>query len=77
MLIQQPNPMRIGLPPDRTNRTILVLSPMADIAITMKNLLRVFKGVKKVSETPSIVARVVMVAAKIKKRIKKGNIFLY
>ena len=47
MLIQQPNPMRIGLPPDRTNRTILVLSPMADIAITMKNLLRVFKGVKK------------------------------
>ena len=72
---QQQNPMRIGLPPDFTSLTISVLSPMAAIAMTMKNLDNVFKGANTVLLTPFMVQTVVMTDAKTKNRMKKGKIF--
>ena len=38
MATQQQRPMRIGLPPVRTSLTMLVLKPIAAIAMTMRNL---------------------------------------
>ena len=38
MLIQQQRPIRIGFPPVLINFTILVFSPIAPIAIVIKNL---------------------------------------
>lgn len=72
---QQQKPIRIGLPPDLMSLTILVLRPIAAIAITIKNLLTVLNGEKKASETPNDVATVVMSDAAMKNRIKNGKIF--
>ena len=49
---------------------------MADIAIIIKNLLKVFSGEKKLEETPKFVATVVITLARINQMIKKGKIFL-
>ena len=46
---QQQKPIRIGLPPDLMSLTMLVLRPIAAIAITIKNLLTVLNGEKKAS----------------------------
>ena len=43
MQIQQMRPMRMGLPPVFTSFTTSVFRPMAAMAMTMKNLLRVFR----------------------------------
>lgn len=72
---QQQKPIRIGLPPDLMSLTMLVLRPIAAIAITIKNLLTVLNGEKKASETPNDVATVVMSDAAMKNRIKNGKIF--
>ena len=44
--IQQVKARSIGLPPDLTSFTIFVFSPIAPIAITIKNLLSCFKNPK-------------------------------
>ena len=41
---QQQAPINIGFAPDLISLTICVLSPIADIAITIKNLLNSFIG---------------------------------
>ena len=43
----QHTPMKMGLPPVRTNLTILVFRPMAAMARMMKNLDSSLKGWKK------------------------------
>ena len=43
MAAQQQNPMKMGLAPDLTSLTMSVFSPMAAMAMTMKNLLASFK----------------------------------
>ena len=75
MQIQQHRPMKIGFPPDFTSFTISVLKPMAIIAMTIKNLDNVFKGLKTLLSIPLMVHRVVMMEARTKKRMKKGKIF--
>lgn len=49
---------------------------MAAIARTIKNLLKVFTGLKIEASTPHETAMVVMIEAAIKYRIKNGKIFL-
>lgn len=73
--IQQQKPMKIGFPPDFTNFIILVFRPIAAIAITIKNLDNVLKGVKTAASTPFIVHTVVMMEASTKNSMKNGNIF--
>ena len=73
---QQQAPMKIGFPPVFISFTTLVFSPMAPIAMTMKNLLRVFSGLKIPAGTPRLTAAVVIIEAPTKYRIKKGKIFL-
>ena len=75
MPTQQQKPIRIGFPPDFTSLMILVLRPIAAIAITIKNLLIVLKGENALSGTPNDVAIVVISEAAMKKRIKNGKIF--
>ena len=48
---------------------------MAIIAMTIKNLDNVFKGLKTLLSTPPMVHSVVMMEARTKKRMKKGKIF--
>ena len=76
MPIQQHMPTKIGLPPLFTSLTILVLRPMAAIAITMKNLLRVFNGINTSFGMPADTHMVVMMEAATKKSIKNGKIFV-
>lgn len=56
----------IGFPPVFTNFTISVFSPIAAIAITIKNLLSSLNGAKKDVGTPKLTATVVMTEAPIK-----------
>ena len=70
MLIQQHRPTAIGLPPLLASFMILVLSPIAAIAITIKNLLRVLSGENMLFGTPNEVHTVVITEANIKKRMK-------
>ena len=76
MPTQQAPPMRIGFPPVRISLTILLLRPMAAIAMMMKNLLSSLSGVNTDAETPALIATVVMTEAAMKYRIKNGNAFL-
>ena len=75
MPAQQLAPIRMGLPPVFTSFTMSVFRPMADIAITIKNLLSCLKGENTPEETPRLTATVVIRDAPIKYRIKKGKIF--
>lgn len=72
---QQQAPMKSGLPPVLISFTISVLRPMAAIAMTIKNLLKSFKGENTDESTPAAVAIVVISDAAIKYNIKKGKIF--
>ena len=63
MPIQQHRPMKMGFPPDFTSFTRSVFSPMAAMAITMKNLLRVLKGANVELGTPATLQTVVMTDA--------------
>ena len=63
---QQQKPRSSGLAPVRISLTILVLSPMAAIARTIKNLLRVFRGVKMSALIPAAETMVVATEARIK-----------
>lgn len=73
---QQLSPISIGFPPVLTSFTILVLIPIAAIAIIIKNLLSSLNGEKKEEGAPAAVAAVVMRDAAIKYRIKNGKICL-
>ena len=70
---QQKKPIINGFPPVLISLTIFVLRPMATIARTMKNLLRILTGVKTSVETPKLIATVVITEARIKYKMKKGN----
>ena len=76
MLIQQTKPSNNGFPPVLTSFTILVFKPIAAIAITMKNLLSSFIGLNIDSEKPICTAKVVIMDAAIKNKIKNGKICL-
>lgn len=76
MLIQQQRPISIGFPPDFTSFTILVLSPIADIAMTIKNFESSLKGEKKELSTPREVQTVVIIEASTKKTMNIGKTFL-
>lgn len=73
---QQQAPIKSGFPPVFTNVIISLLSPTAAIAITIRNLLSVFNGVKTAALMPNLSAIVVISDAAMKYKIKKGNIFL-
>ena len=63
---QQQAPRIKGFPPVFTSFTILLFNPIAAIAITMKNLLRVLSGANKSVLTPKFTAIVVMIDARTK-----------
>ena len=65
----------MGLPPVLTSFTMLVFKPMAAIAITMKNLLMVFKGSKISAETPKFINTVVIIDANKNHKINIGKDF--
>lgn len=65
--------MKIGLAPLLTNFTILVLRPIAAIAITIKNLLNSLIGAVTV---PDRLKTVVITDARMKNKMKNGKIFL-
>ena len=72
---QQHKPRMIGCPPVLINLTRLVFSPMAAMAIMMKNLDNSFKGENAAGLTPRETQIVVMMEAKTKKRMKNGKTF--
>ena len=63
---QQQAPMARGRPPVLMSLTMSVLSPMAAIERTMKNLLRVLMGENTEASTPKWMATVVMREAAMK-----------
>ena len=63
MQIQQMRPMRMGLAPLLTSFTRSVFRPMAAMAMTMKNLLKAFRGAKAAASAPAATATVVMTEA--------------
>ena len=75
MAIQQIAPRTMDFPLDLTIATRLVLSPIALMAMIMRNLESCLRGVKKLLDTPREVRRVVRRDAKIKYRIKSGKTF--
>lgn len=66
MPIQQQKPRNKGLPPVLINLIIFVFKPIALMARTMKNLLKVFNGVNTSADTPKCKAVVVITEARIK-----------
>ena len=66
MAIQQMAPRRMDLPLDFIMATRLVLSPIALMAMIMRNLESCLRGVKKLLDTPREVSRVVRRDARIK-----------
>ena len=70
---QQQTPRIKGFPPVFTSFTMLLLSPIAAIAITMKNLLRVLSGAKNSALMPRFTAIVVTTDARTKYSMNIGN----
>jgi len=66
MAIQQMAPRIIDFPLDLTIASRLVLSPIALMAMMMRNLESCLSGVKKLLDTPREVSRVVRRDARIK-----------
>lgn len=66
MPVQQQAPRRIGFPPDLISFIILLLRPIAAIAMMIKNLLSSFKGENTAADIPKFMATVVMTDASIK-----------
>ena len=73
MAAQQHKPIRMGLPPVLTSLIRSVLSPMAAMAMMMKNLDSSLKGAKAAASTPARDAPVVIREASMKNSRKKGN----
>ena len=74
MLTQQQKPRIIGFPPVFISFTIFVLSPIAAIARTIKNLLNSLIGLKIAISAPADTAMVVITDARIKYKINIGKI---
>ena len=74
--IQQAAPNKSGFPPVLISFMMSLFKPTAAIASTIKNLLRVFSGVKNPASTPNFSATVVINEAAIKYNMKNGKIFL-
>ena len=66
MAIQQMAPRTMDFPLDLTIATRLVLSPIALMAMTIRNLESSLRGVKKLLDTPREVSSVVRREARIK-----------
>ena len=66
MAIQQTAPRTMDFPLDLTIASRLVLSPIALMAMMMRNLESCLSGVKKLLDTPREVSRVVRRDARIK-----------
>ena len=60
--------MNNGFPPVFINLMMLLLSPIAAMAKTIKNLLSILTGAKKAEGTPKLPATVVITAARIKRK---------
>ena len=73
MLIQQHNPIIIGFPPVLINFTRLVLSPIAPIAIVIKNLPHSVNGFVTLD---GILNTVLITAVNKKNNTNHGNIFV-
>ena len=73
---QQDAPRSIGFPPDLINLTTLLLSPIAAIAIIIKNLESSFNGENTSALIPMLTHTVVMIAAIIKYKMNIGNALL-
>ena len=63
---QQHAPRRIGLPPVLISLTMLLLRPIAAIAMMMQNLLSSLSGAKIPAGTPELRATVVITEARMK-----------
>ena len=72
MPVQQQKPRTRGLPPVLMSFTMSVLSPMAAMAMMMKNLLSSLSGENTVMSAPAETDRVVIRDAPTKNRMKKG-----
>lgn len=70
---QQPKPSAMGFPPFFTSLTMSVFSPMAVMAMTMKNLLSVLSGANTDALTPRVVQIVVIRLATMNHKINIGN----
>ena len=66
MAIQQMAPSTMDIPLDLTIATRLVLSPIALMAMIMRNLESCLRGVKKLLDTPREVSKVVRSDTRIK-----------
>ena len=71
--IQQHPPSISGFPPDLINFTTLLLSPIAAIAIMIKNFDNSFNGANTSALTPILIHTVVMIAAMMKYKMNIGN----
>ena len=77
MLTQQQAPSSRGLPPLFTSLTRLLFSPMAAMAMIMKNLLSSFRGRNTAPDTPRDVQRVVTTEAQMNHRMNRGKAFFF
>ena len=73
MPARQQNPVKIGFPPAFTSLTIFVFRPMAAMAMTIRNLLKSFRGAVTAAGRENTV---VTTDASTKKRTKYGKNFL-
>lgn len=71
--IQQHPPSISGFPPDLINFTTLLLSPIAAIAIMIKNFDNSFNGANTSALTPIVIHTVVITAAMMKHKMNIGN----
>ena len=71
--IQQHPPSISGFPPDLINFTTLLLSPIAAIAIMIKNFDNSFNGANTSALTPIVIHTVVITAAMMKYKMNIGN----
>lgn len=69
----QQAPSRSGFPPDLISFTTLLLSPIAAIAIMIKNFDNSFNGANTSALTPILIHTVVMIAAMMKYKMNIGN----
>lgn len=73
MPTQQHPPRISGFPPDLINFTTLLLSPIAAIAIMIKNFDNSFNGANTSALTPKVMHTVVITAAMMKYKMNIGN----
>ena len=75
-LIEQVEPRINGFPQVLTSFIISLFNPIANIAITIKNLLNSLSGMNRFASAPKLIAIVVIIDAMMKYAINMGNAFL-